>query len=71
MTWCNEEVGWLAVSSEHPELRDSVRPSHGVHQAVVTNLQLDLLKSAGHGGAGACPLAVDVNYSQSTLKYSR
>ena len=63
-----EEVGWLAVALEHLQGGDGVGPGHGVDQAVVPHLQLDLLESPGHGSAGSGPLAVDVHYGEAALQ---
>ena len=64
----DEEVGWLAVALEHRQGGDGVSPGHGVHQAVVTNLQLDLLESPRHGSAGPGPLAVDIHDGEAALQ---
>ena len=70
VTWSHEKIGWLAVSSELLQLGYSVGLSHGVHQAVVPHLQLNLLESAGHGCARTRPFAIDVDDCQTTLKVS-
>ena len=58
------------MPSELLQLGNGVGFGHGIHQAVVPYLQLDLLQGAGHGGAWTRPLTVDVNDCQSTLKLS-
>ena len=65
----NKEVGWLAVALEHLQGGDGVGPGHGVDQAVVAHLQLDLLESSRHGSAGPRPLAVDINNGEAALKF--
>ena len=66
-----EQVGWLALALEHLQGRDGVGLGHGVDQGVVADLQLDLLESPGHGGAGPRPVAVDVHDGEAALREER